>query len=851
MLADADPCRAPLSDHDPDHVHVRDGHPHGRDGHPHGRDATPLDAAWTDLWANRFDAAATGFAELAEDGDTEALQGQLLAELALGRSVEAAATLKRYLEELPRETSDFEVVTLAIGYLDLEDRELSADLADGLSRLAKDDDLDTIDRRRVLGLQQRLARAAGDRGKVRDLTGELNRITAWGVLGPFDNTSGSGHAQPFIRTAAYDPYERFDGKIGQPVRWFQPDLLPYDGSIHPSHYFQQHEYTTSYVRTAVKIPDAGEYLLSLSFAGDVEVSINDQPLADVSHEIAGPERLHWRVTLPRGWNRLAVKTSHREDGDGVALSLGNLDGSAIDDLEISVQKNAMAVMREVVAEPVTGARDDAVLAASTAAPDDPRAALWRLMLARRTLAPDDLLQLCDDLAERFPGHGLLLLVVADARRQAGATSRYEQQMQALADIAPELAIPHCYLGQRDLEKKYSSRALERARQVLEAAPNSARAHGLKLAAYQQERRWHDFEIAARKARRRLPREAFPLFALATWARELGDRKAAAEHREDAVELMQPDRRNLDRLARSFDKEDYADARKLAERLTEQVPDARGVWALYVQALLADGKVKKAAEKVDRLLENFPLDVRLMYLRSLTILRGIEFDREQFWADHPELVDALRRNRYLRNDAEVEKRVSQARAEMTSARETAAADALAPALLADPGNLALRDQIRSWRGEKPYREFFPDLDSEQVGALRVDPQEHAGREAVILCRITRNFVFDGQASLHDVTMVVQVLDQDGVEDWEVFDPGPWRRSALTYVEHEIVKADGGVEQGELFRGQVMFKGLAPGDIVHLRYQAPSIVTGKLAGHLWDQCLFADPHGGPPSRRSTSW
>jgi hypothetical protein len=112
--------------------------------------------------------------------------------------------------------------------------------------------------------------------------------------------------------------------------------------------------------------------------------------------------------------------------------------------------------------------------------------------------------------------------------------------------------------------------------------------------------------------------------------------------------------------------------------------------------------------------------------------------------------------------------------------------------------------------------------------------------VRLHHVNRRFVFDGQASLLDETTVVQVLDQDGVEDWEVVDLGNHDRSRLTFVDHEVIKPDGAVEKGELFRGKIMFKGLTPGDIVHLRYQYPTIVTGKLAGNIWDQQLFADPH-----------
>ncbi|MBD3221820.1 DUF3857 domain-containing protein [bacterium] len=802
--------------------------------------ASTTSAGWDALWENRLVEAADLFAAADDPEATDALQGRLLAELALGRSLAAARTLLGYLDDLPRDPADVEIVRHALWNLDLEDRELIGDLARALAPLGRDDDLDTIDRRQALALQQSLFLAAGEVGEVEKLTRELNRVTDWGVIGPFDNTSGSGHGQTFVRRAAFDPLERFDGKFGQPVKWFRPDLMPPSGIVAPSHYFYQDEYTTSYVRTAVNIPEAGRYLLSLSFSGDVQVTLNDEVLADASTEISGHERLHWHVDLPRGWNRLAVKVSQREEGDAVGLALSHLDGSAIDDLEIAAGKNGMSVMREVTAEPVTGARHQAVVAAAEAHPDDPRLALWRLTLARRTMTPDELLEHCDGLDARFTDHAVLALAVADARQQAGQRSRHEQRMSRLAELAPELARPQIYLGFEDLKRRYASRALERARDVLDRAPDSAVAHRLKLQAYQQDRRWHDLKNAAEKAARRLPRESFPYFALAEWATEMGDRSAASDHREQAVERMGPSAANVRRLAESFDKEDFADARDMAERLTRLAPDSKQAWTLYVRALMADGEARKAAEELDVLLDSFPLNAVFIHLRALTILRGIDFDGEAFWRENPELIDALRRNRHLRNDKEVEREWAKAWRDIATARERAAAEILATALLVAPGDLDLRDQVRSWRGQKPYREFFDDLEADEIDELRVEPDAYAGHSTVRLHHVNRRFVFDGQASLLDETTVVQVLDQDGVEDWEVVDLGTYDRSRLTFVDYEVIKPDGAIEKGELFWGKIMFKGLAPGDIVHLRYQYPTIVTGKLAGNIWDQQLFAAPH-----------
>jgi len=789
---------------------------------------------WDALWSNDFTTAIEAFNKT---DDAASRRGLLLAQLALDRDPEAVETLGRYLDALTGAPTDAYALDYTVRHLNLNGTTLAKMLTEGYQSLAESESLAPIDRRRYLDMQQQMALFAGDRGTVRNLAEDLNRISDWGVLGPFDNTSGSGHGKEFVRLVAFNPRETFDGKFGQPIHWFQPVLLPLDGSISPSHHFYQNDNTTSYVRTAVKIPETGQYLLSLGFEGDVEIKINGEVLHDAHQEIAGRERLHWQITLPSGWNRLSFKVSQREDGDLLAVGLSHVDGSTIKNLETAVEKNGMGVGTPLDPILLTSPLDEELHQLATATPDDPELALWDLMRARRNLSPDQLLTFCDELVDRFPEVGLIRLEVAIARRQAGSISRFDQEMTELAELAPQLAIPHIYQGYEDLKKQYHSRALERAKKVLERAPNSPSAYKLKLSAYRQELQWQDLKTAAEKAQRRFPEDAFPYLALMDWAEEMGDRKALADYREEAFKRTSPDQRSISRLLSNWNKEDYGEVRKYAEKLGELMPDNVSIWQTYVRALLAEGKPEKAAKEIPLLMKSFPQDVDLVAMQANTVLMGVGFDWDDFIARNPDLLDAARRNRYLRNDGELEKLRQQAFAAENQGRKAAAAGILMTALPADPGNFRLRDQIRNYQGKRSYREFFPDADTEVLRAKKVDPADYSGAEAIVIHALRRHFVFDGQASLHDQTLVVQIVDQDGVKEWERFAPFAGSSLNLTFLEYEVLKADGGRETGQMFRQQVMFKGLAPGDIIYLRYQIPAIVTGKLSGNIWDQHLFA--------------
>ncbi len=786
------------------------------------------------LWRGEF---ATAADQLADARDPVTLRQLLLAQLALGRDLAAAATLQRYRGVMAGDPVDAAIIDLAAHTISLQSREHHRDLARTYAALAGARDLDAVDRRRYLDQQQRFELLAGNTSAVRKLAQELNRISDWGVLGPFDNTSGSGHGKEFLKFVAFNPRTTYEGKFGQPIAWFRPRLLPLDGSIAPHRHFYQDINTTSYVRTSVKVPATGQYLLSVGFAGDLEVRINGEVIIDADQETAGRERLHWLVTLAAGWNQLAFKISQREQGDVLAVGLGNADGTTIRGLEVAADKNLMAQNTPAAATPQRSPRDERLAARAAAQPDDPELALWDLQRARRELPPHDLLEYCDALAARFADVPLLRLQVALARHQAGSIARFEQAMADLAESAPELAIPHLYLATEDLRKQHRARALTRTQTVLSRAPDCLAAHRLKFDIYYHDQHWQDLRNGAWSAQQQFPNEAAPYYALMAWAEQVGDLKLLARHREEASKRVSPDARSVQLLFAHWQKEDFGRVRTYTKQLTDLMPDNIEAWRIHVRALLADNRAREAAVEIPRLMDSFPDDVTLIAMQAATVEMGVAFDRAAFMRGRTELFEALRRNEHLRNDEAVNRETKKIVAEYRSQVTAAAAEILTTALPADPANFTLRDRIRTMQGLKPYREVFPGITPAEITAKRVDASLYPGDSAIVIYAHRRHFFFDGQASLHDQTLAVQIRDQSGVEAWERYAPAAAARRDLTFLEYEILKPDGGREKAEVYDGQVLFKGLAVGDVVHLRYQLPAIVTGKLIGNIWDQHLFA--------------
>ncbi len=803
---------------------------------------------WEALWSNDYAQAEHYFsAALSTDGDDQsARRGRILTALALGRDDIVLDEVAAYGERAPSSEYDFFVPGLVRQLSDMDSRDFHEVLARFSDKLAGAKSVPPVDRRMFAGLASRQAYLSGDAGMVERSARGLNRMGRWCVLGPFDNTSGSGHRQTHVDPAQIlaDPYE---GKFGQPIMWFSPQRISLDRSIAPPQYFEQDENTTAYVRTVATLDEGGTYLVSISHEGDVEFRINGRVVHEGSRYTGGEEVLHWHVDLPAGDNLFAFKVSNREETSSVSCAISDIDGSQASGISLDPARQlGILQTADLNVKPVAASFLELVADGASERPFDREAQFWNLERVRRFAPPDSTSALCDTLSRRFEDCALLQLATAYAYGAASQEDELEQRMDAAAALAPELAPAVLHVAARDFERKRFDSARAVAEGVLQRAPQCREALDLRLGCLREQHLLEDMRTAAERVVELLPDDPIGYSYLAAHADARGLSTEQKRFRTEMIKRLPTQMAILAKYVESAKEEDYKEMEGELRRFMKLAPDSAVLMERYVEALLARDRQDTAYEAVVEGLRSFPQSIPLLYYRALFAEGGYDFDTStvaQYFPDGKRtLTDEELESMWSRGHAPT--RVISIMDEDDVLRwlrarcNRAAADILDDALAIDPGNFALRDKARALRGLPSLRTLMPDPDQSAIVAMRVPESRFADEDAVVLTERKRRLAFDKHASVVDYCLAVQVLNEEGVRRWENYrvDVNPYAAD-IVYLESKTIKPGGAEFEATTGLANVLFKNVEPGDIIFLHYQSTAHVSGALSGNFWDAHLFS--------------
>ncbi|MFH1502706.1 MAG: DUF3857 domain-containing protein, partial [Candidatus Eisenbacteria bacterium] len=803
---------------------------------------------WNALWTNDYRRAEHYFsaALTADRDDQRSRRGLLLAALALGKDDVVLRELDAYGDRAPTGPFDFFIPEVVNQFSGMDSRDFHRVLSRFSDRLASAKDLPPVDRRMYVGLASRHAYLSGDAGSVERLGKGLNRLDRWCVLGPFDNTSGSGHRVDHVdpKYVLAAPYE---GKFGQTVKWFSPRRIALDRSIEPIQYFHQDVNTTAYVRTVAEMERADTYLVSVSYEGDMEFRVNDTVVHEGTRYTSGIEVLHWLVDLPAGGNLLAFKVSNRDEASSIACAISRPDGSAARGVTLDPARQlSVPPGGDLNVRPVRASFLDSVSAGARERPDDLEAQFWNLQRVQRYAEPDSTVALCEALSGRFPNCALMGLAVAAAYGAAGEDDKLRRHMDESAELAPDLAPAVLHRAARDAERKRCEVARAAAEGVLQRAPHCRQALELRLGCLMEEQLLEELKSAAEKVVELLPDEPIGYSFLSMHAASRGlstERKRLAKK---MVDRMPTQSAILARYIESAEEDDYKAMEEEIRKFMKLAPDSPILMERFVGTLLARDRRDKAYDEILEGLRSFPQSVALLYYRALFAESGYDFDQAAVPSLFPDGKRTLTDEELdlMWPDGHAPTRVISLTDQDAVERwfrshcNGVAAEILEEALAIEPGNFQLRDKIRALRGKSSYRTFMPDPDEDAILATRVPGDRFAGEDAVVLTERKRRLAYDRHASIVDYCIAVQMLNEEGIRRWESYyvSLNPYA-SDIVYLESKTVKQDGTESEAETGLAHVLFTNVEPGDVLYLHYQMTTHVSGALSGNFWDSHLFS--------------
>ncbi len=529
---------------------------------------------------------------------------------------ERRAALKR-LEGRP------EAIVPLLGILDLwttvDDRAaIAAALDEVIADRAQRPDV----RARAAYLRSIAADRMGDHARAASLRDGLGLLTAWQVLGPFDNEGKGGHAQAFPvekdLAGPIDPAREYQG-VGalKSLRWRPlPSEMVTQGVVALDAALRPETNVTGYATTFVHSDAPADVAVRVGSSGAIKVWVNGRLALD--RDVYRPLRIDQDAAaahLEKGWNRIVVKLGTAEGPWAFFLRLTARDGGPIKLASSAASQAAPSAVKAAGAGPKL---DDlgADLRRAAANPKSAEAAR-ALGLYLYYVAPDDPeargaeteLSRAAKLAPSSEALRLLAMATAEPNERR---KRLEEAL-ALADRASpvEKARVLTELGDAYLRVHRDRRAEELWRRALEADPDFFPAT-VKLAELCGDR-----GLPARGVAMLADVEKrHPSLAVVKAAANLADRRGyhdEAERRYGLLHAATVDDlgvlRELFSLARS--RGDLDGALKLLDQMAQARPDLFGTQVDRADLLDGVGRTDEAHAVLHKALAELPDEPRLL------------------------------------------------------------------------------------------------------------------------------------------------------------------------------------------------------------------------------------------------
>jgi len=651
-----------------------------------------------------------------------------------------------------------------------------------------------------------LERARGRTVRAQDLIRDLGFVQDWYVVGAFDNEGRGGCDTDFGPEAATDLKTSYPAK-GREVGWRKLLVKAPDGSVDLSVPLRPSSEAVGYALSWLEATAETKAVLSLGTSGGFRLFVNGVKVAGSDrYNQPRPDQHRVQVNLRKGFNRVLLKVCQEKGAFGFSLRAERPRSGATGSFSVSLPEVVPPLERGSAPSPQKlPTLTDAVLAKVAAAPADAelRADAAVILHFTRAFAEQERTPVleAEKAADARPTDVALQLIAAQL--QLDDANRRRLYLERALALEPAHPLARAALAQHELAMEHPATALALAVALLAEKPDFASAWLVKARALEA--------LGERVASQRAIEEAFArLHLVPLVAREA---IGASRRRDRAAEALA-----RARMALSLRFDDTTTRRSLA-------------------SMLADlGQVDEAIDQYQKVLALDPLDLgTVLRLAELQAANGLGAEaRARF-----ELARALSPDEHDVHERE-------GRSLLHLGDKDAALTAFATALRLRPQNPALKELVRTLRGEA--------LDGATPWALDVKPLLAAaravkGEDAVMLAEVTAVKVQASGLSSRFQQLAVMVFNQRGVDAFRqlpiTYSPD---RQEVRVLKARVTKPDGSVVDsfgdGERninepwtgmyydARARVLsFPALAAGDVLELEWRLDDTALDNLLSDYW--------------------
>ncbi|MBZ0268482.1 hypothetical protein K8I85_10035, partial [bacterium] len=579
-----------------------------------------LAAAWDDLWGSHLDRAITVFRGILEEKDKRnaidemsARRGLALAYLQRGHERAALDTVLDLEGEEQAGPMEFLLASWIYSQTSTHGKD-EREFQKLFEKLADRERMTPLDRRFVLSRVGHFALSNGDAGKARKIGDELNRIRSWSILGPFDNTSGSGHGRDDLDGATRVSSDvAYTGKAGQSFHWTNPRVVSLLGDVDFDNHFARSRSISAYAGACIEVEKSGPYLLSFARTGALRVVLDSTLLCDLLDEASQNEYHHFEVDLPAGVHTLLLKVSGEEGAPLVAASFSTAAGKRPADVRIyplmpaSFEKGPVK-FRERTPPMIRDVADRAA-----ADPTDAESTYWHLAMLIQLDREDEIREFAPIAADRFPDSAIIRLAVARAYGVIGDTDKYREHMREGRRLDPGNALAQLWEVSELLERDKATQADSLLTELLDRCPEFPRAEEARISLLGTRGLVAEMVRAAEEFGARYPDYPDSYTVLADYYETL-DRRRSRRLRRQALDRTTRGIGLAAKYAQLADADSPASLLQPLEEMYELFPDAPAIGSQVALTKLRNGDMG-GIELSRELAVDFPYSYEAQWLRA--------------------------------------------------------------------------------------------------------------------------------------------------------------------------------------------------------------------------------------------
>ena len=637
--------------------------------------------------------------------------------------------------------------------------------------------------------------------KARSIIDDLGLIRSYMMIGPFENISGSGYEKSYPPEKDIRVDTSYTGKNNNTVEWH-----PLQNEVHNGWVFAQNSYADRnaviYYHANIRSPDERPATLRFGASASFKVYLNGSPvLADSVFRNTGADTYMQTVVLLKGDNKLLIKLCFESTPGNFLIRFTDTTGRKMEDLvysnRVGKYKKNPATFDDIANTPNLDALVAELRARIKKNPDNLEYPVALMGVYNGWELTDEAQSLAREYLKKWPESALWHGLYAEALRRGRKLTDAATALRTAYRLCPL----HAEAWEYELGILLSSAGERRAMQFLNESPKHHKNSSTGLSTRFRLAAKSNDETAALDALKELEERhrSSPdvVLMLATFYGNQGEAKKAERLLKDYLKSAHSSTTFYNRLSALYLKMGKID--KAFDTYTECLvynPVAPGIYGYLARLSLQRRNHSGARTYIEKALATAPASSELLNLKGAILSAREEYDSA---------MEVYEKNlKYNHADFTAWDRLFQLRGEP------------------QPTSLAP----------------LPSLDSLTTYAQYWDKMD--GDLGTILSHIKDVFLYPSNCSRERNFLAIHLPTQGAIDAWKEYSiPYNGYYQVLNVNRAFSRRTTGEETPADVEGNMVVFKTLAPGDLIVLEYMLENHYTGEMAGHVWGEHSFDLP------------